>query len=74
MSAPIIRPTRTEAHAERDRLIRQFADVGLQPVISTNGSIPDADIQQAKAILRDGGKHGEVVECWLTERGQARLS
>ena len=65
----VTRPDRTAAHATRDALLAQFRDVGLVPVISTNGGIPDADIQVVK-----GTKPGEVVDCWLTERGKSRLS
>ena len=64
----VARPDRTAAHATRDDLLRQFRDVGLVPVVSTNGSIPDADVQVVK-----GTKPGEVVDCWLTLRGQDRL-
>jgi hypothetical protein len=63
------RPPRTAAHADRDALIRQFADAGLTAVVSTNGGIPDADIQVVK-----GAQPGDVPECWLTERGRARLA
>jgi hypothetical protein len=68
------RPPRTAAHADRDALIRQFADAGLTAVVSTNGGIPDADIQVGKVLLSDGGKHGEVIGAWLTNAGQARLT
>jgi len=64
----VTRPPRTAAHAERDRLIAQFKDAGLVPVLSTNGGIPDADIQIVK-----GPKPGEVLEVWVTARGEARL-
>jgi hypothetical protein len=64
----IQRPPRTAAHATRDALLVQFRDAGLVPVVSTNGSVPDADVQVVK-----GTKPGEVTECWLTTRGQGRL-
>ncbi len=72
-SLTIARPPRTDAHATRDALLQQFKDAGLQATISTNGSIPDADIQQSVGLLKEGGKYGEVVDVSLTERGQARL-
>ena len=62
------KPPRTDAHRQRDELIAQFRDAGLVPVVSTNGGIPDADIQVVK-----GTKPGEAIECWLTERGKLRL-
>ena len=64
----LTRPPRTAAHVERDRLIAQFKDAGLVPVLSTNGGIPDADIQIVK-----GPKPGEVLEVWVTARGDDRL-
>ncbi len=39
------------------------------PIISTNGGIPYADIQVVK-----GEQPGEVLEAWLTRRGEARLN
>lgn len=67
MSA-VTRPVRTEAHAKRDTYLQQFADLGLTPVVSANGSIPDADIQIVK-----GAQPGEVLDCWVTDKGRARL-
>lgn len=64
----LTRPERTKGHAQRDALIRQFAEQGLTPVLSCNGSNLEADIQQAK-----GPQPGEVMEAWLTARGEARL-
>jgi len=64
------RPPRTAAHVERDRLIQQFHDAGLQAVVSTNGSIPDADIQVAFVTAPEGG---QALSAWLTAKGQARL-
>ncbi len=61
-------PPRTAGHVKRDAIIQQFADAGLVPVISTNGSNPEADIQQAK-----GPQPGEVVDAWITARGERRL-
>lgn len=68
------RPPRTDAHRQRDELIAQFAAVGLTPVVSTNGGVPEADIQVAKALLTEGGKHGELIEARLTDRGRQRLA
>lgn len=65
----LIRPSRTPAHQKRDDILASFRDLGLVPVISVNGSIPDADIQVVK-----GAKPGEVVDCWLTRRGADRLA
>lgn len=69
----VTRPPRTPAHAERDALLLQFAARGLQPVISVNGSIPEADIQVTKALLDEGGKYGEVLDARLTLAGAKRL-
>ena len=65
----MVRPPRTAGHAQRDALIQQFAAAGLVPSISTNGGIPDADIQQVK-----GPQPGDVIEAWITARGEARLN
>ena len=62
------RPPRTAGHASRDAAIAQFAAAGLVPVLSTNGSNPEADIQIVK-----GEKPGEVLESWITPRGLGRL-
>ncbi len=67
------RPPRTDAHRRRDELAAQFTALGLTPVISTNGGIPHADIQVVKTLLSEGGKHGEVTDCWLTDLGTRRL-
>lgn len=67
------RPPRTAAHADRDALIAQFAAAGLTPSLSTNGSIPDADIQVGRRPLADSGVHGELDGAWITAKGQARL-
>ena len=69
----IARPPRTDAHATRDALLQQFKDAGLQATISTNGSIPDADLEQTTPALKNGGKYGDVTECVITSNGQARL-
>lgn len=62
------RPPRTDAHRERDVLLQQFADAGLVPVVSTNGGVPEADIQVVK-----GAQPGDVSEARLTDRGLTRL-
>lgn len=64
----LTRPVRTDAHRQRDFYLQQFADLGLVPIVSTNGGIPDADIQIVK-----GEQPGEVVDCWVTERGKWRF-
>ena len=64
----LTRPPRTAAHAMLQTLIAQFKDAGLVPVISTNGGIPEADIQVVK-----GAKPGEVIEAWMTNNGLDRL-
>ena len=69
----MLKPPRTDGHQQRDALIQQFADAGLTPIVSTNGSTPEADIQVTKALLDEGGKHGEVLEARMTERGRLRL-
>lgn len=73
MSLPPVRPPRTPGHGQRDVLLQRFSDAGLVPVLSTNGSTPDADIQIVKTLLGDGGQHGEVIAAYLTNRGQSRL-
>ena len=64
----ITRPPRTAAHATLQALLAQFRDAGLVPVVSTNGGIPEADIQVVK-----GAKPGEVLDVWSTDRGRARF-
>jgi hypothetical protein len=66
---PVSRPPRTEAHAQRDALIQQFADKGLTPVLSTNGSVPSADIELTFNKLQPGSVSAAV----LTEAGRQRL-
>lgn len=63
------RPPRTDGHRQRDAAIRRFADAGLVPRISCNGSDPGGDIQVVM-----GGKPGECLEAWITQRGEARLA
>jgi len=65
----IVRPPRTAAHVTLQTLIAQFKDAGLVPVISTNGGVPDADIQIVK-----GPQPGDVTECWITAHGNIRLA
>lgn len=67
----MVRPPRTEGHRQRDALLAQFAAAGLMPVVSTNGSIPNADIQ----VSFDKRTHpgGDVVRADLTARGSQRL-
>lgn len=67
--APVTRPPRTDGHRQRDTLLADFAAAGLAPVLSTNGSITDADIQIVK-----GPQPGEVLEAWLTPKGTQRLN
>jgi hypothetical protein len=62
------RPPRTAAHAKRDELTALFASHGLVAVVSTNGSIPEADIELTK-----GARPGEVTSVFLTASGEARL-
>jgi hypothetical protein len=62
-----VRPPRTAAHAERDRLTRLFHDAGLVPVLSTNGGEPNSDIE-----LVLGTKPGELREAWVKPAGVAR--
>lgn len=69
----ITRPPRTAAHAERDRLIAEFVAAGLTPTVSTNGSMPDADIQVGRRQLTESGRHGELDGAWLTSLGARRL-
>ena len=68
--------TRPAAHVDRDRYLALFHSAGLVPVVSTNGGIPDADIQLAKVPGNEAHSKAELegaIECWVTERGQARL-
>lgn len=70
------RPPRTDAHRQRDAYLQQFADLGLVPILSTNGSHPNADIQFVKVPADEAHSHADLfggVECWITERGAARL-
>ena len=62
------RPPRTAAHAKRDELTALFAAHGLVAVVSTNGSIPGADIE---LIL--GVQPGELRDAWLKPAGADRL-
>lgn len=64
----LTRPERTVFHAQRDALLRAFADAGLTPLISTNGGVPSADVQVGKMPAR-----GDLFGAWLTERGRSRL-
>lgn len=64
----LTRPARTDAHRQRDTYLQQFADLGLVPVLSTNGGEPDADIEVIK-----GDKPGDVRDCWIKPNGLARL-
>jgi len=70
----MLKPPPTDAHRERDRYLQMFHAAGLVPIVSTNGGIPDADIQVTKTLLDEGGKHGDVLEARLTDRGQRRLA
>ncbi len=63
------RPPRFPAHSRRDVLLAQFHAAGIIPIVSTNGGIPEADIQVVK-----GAKPGEVVECWVTAHGTRRIA
>ncbi len=68
MTQPPVRPPRTDAHRLRDELIARFAAAGLTPVLSTNGSIPSADIE---LIL--GVKPGDLRDAWIKPQGVRRL-
>lgn len=70
------RPPRTDAHRLRDTYLQQFADLGLQPILSVNGSNPEADIQLVKVPADEAHSKDELhglSECWITDKGQARL-
>lgn len=70
MRAEVVRerPARTKGHRQRDACLQRFRDAGLVAVVSTNGSDPEADIQIVK-----GPQPGDVLEAWVTARGEARL-
>ncbi|HMF58847.1 MAG TPA: hypothetical protein VK595_00665 [Vicinamibacterales bacterium] len=63
------KPDRGPKLAELTALLARFAEAGLQPVLSTNGGIPEADIQVAKET-----GHSLILGVWLTAKGQARLT
>jgi len=65
----ITRPPRTDAHQLLAAFVARFKEAGLIPVISTNGGVPDADIQIVK-----GPQPGDVTECWITAHGNIRLA
>jgi len=66
-------PTLTAA--DREALLAPFHDAGLTPVLATNGSIPDADVQVVRvpANLRVQGEANVILDAWITEKGQRRL-
>lgn len=62
-------PDRADLHAALDR----FYAAGLTPVLSLNGSIPDADIEVTRTPLAQGQARA-ILDVQVTERGQARLA
>ena len=62
------KPDQGPKRADLDGLLAEFAAVGLTPVLSTNGGVPDADIHIAKVT-------GEplILDVWITAKGHARL-
>jgi hypothetical protein len=55
--------------------LTRFHDAGLTPVLSTNGAIPDADVQVVRvpADQRTQGEPNAILDVWVTEKGEARL-
>lgn len=58
--------------ADRDAALALFYAAGLVPVLSTNGRIPDADVEVALAP-RVAGAPVALLSVTVTEAGQARL-
>ena len=57
-------------------LLERFTAKGLHAVVSTNGSIPDADIEMTRPpVEQSGGSHQtwKATAIVLTSRGQSRL-
>jgi len=65
----------TLTRADLDAALAQFHAVGLVPVLSTNGGIPEADVQVVRvpANQRVKGEANVILDVWITEKGQARL-
>lgn len=61
-------PDRADLHAALDR----FYAAGLTPVLSLNGSIPEADVEVTR-YPRVQGQASSILDVQVTERGQARL-
>lgn len=72
----LARPDRGPKRAELDTLIGRFAAAGLQPVVSTNGSIPNADIQVAQVPAKEAGgpDRWKIEDVWITAHGRTRLN
>ena len=63
------KPDQGPKRVDLDAFLARFAEAGLQPVISTNGGIPEADIHVAK-VTGDP----RILDVWLTASGLARLT
>lgn len=61
--------------ADLDTALQRFHDAGLTPMLSTNGSIPDADVQVVRvpADQRKAGEPNVILDVWVTDKGEARL-
>ena len=58
--------------ADLDAAIARFHAVGLTPVLSTNGGIPDADIEVTRGKRRPNNT-APIVDVTVTAAGLARL-
>jgi hypothetical protein len=65
----------TLTRADLDETLAQFHAAGLVPVLSTNGGIPQTDVQVVRvpANQRVKGEPNVILDVWITEKGQARL-
>jgi len=60
--------------ADLDNALAPFYRRDLVPVVSTNGSIPEADVQVVRvpADQRTKGEANVILDVWITAKGQAR--
>jgi hypothetical protein len=59
--------------ADLDAALNRFHAAGLTPVLSTNGGIPDADIEVTRGPLEQGHPR-PVLAVTVTASGLARLA
>lgn len=56
--------------------LQRFYDVGLTPVLSTNGGIPGADVQVVRVPADQASGPADrlrVLDVWVTDKGEQRL-